>query len=479
MQKFRKENYIYYINIRFFYEKLCKEHTSINNCNFLVYNSAFYNMYKGIKDFISSLTIFVSTKDLNTGNDYLDFSEKVKKFKRISTENYKLLTNSTYKDEYQKNIFRLIIEGLLNHPINSVGGYFLVHEEIGNYEELLQKQFSTTRHMIIILNLNNMKSKIIKIGKEFIQYLNKSIEFLFPIQFSCLAKKIFYNEIKHIKETISDKQIFRFVIKDNHGNLKNFVYTYKIFPNLQMGIAYIDGHYQIGKEPLILNEKCGKNECIVSVSNKLQKKFLVNQEFINLLNKYEIKIFLKDIISNANDLSYTCKSFSTFFNRIKTDLFNICSQSDIEIIKDEYTKISSTISGSRSITFKMENICDISDKENEKEFYIYQIVNMSSTVFQTKISNQTKAQTLLSQTMDETVNQISGIQNNSTLGSMDNCSMMSQSSLVSSFTVIHTLAKKKSEQETRAKHNNYIIIGLNICVIGLSVFCLTYEDQLN
>ena len=62
---------------------------------------------------------------------------------------------------------------------------------------------------------------------------------------------------------------------------------------------------------------------------------------------------------------------------------------------------------------------------------------------------------------------------------MDNCSMMSQSSLVSSFTVIHTLAKKKSEQETRAKHNNYIIIGLNICVIGLSVFCLTYEDQLN
>ena len=41
--------------------------------------------------------------------------------------------------------------------------------------------------MIIRLNLNNMKSKIIKIGKEF-------------IQFSCLAKKIFYNEIKHKKE---------------------------------------------------------------------------------------------------------------------------------------------------------------------------------------------------------------------------------------------------------------------------------------
>ena len=100
-------------------------------------------------------------------------------------------------------------------------------------KELLKKQFSTTRHMIIRLNLNNMKSKIIKIGKEF-------------IQFSCLAKKIFYNEIKHKKETIStDKQIFRFVIWDNHGNLKNFVYTYKIFPNLQKGIAYIDGHYQI------------------------------------------------------------------------------------------------------------------------------------------------------------------------------------------------------------------------------------------
>ena len=83
-------------------------------------------MYKGIKDFISALKIFVSTKDLNTGNDYLDFSEKVKTFRRISTENYKLLTNSTYKDEYQKNMFRLIIEGLLNHPINSVGAYFLV-----------------------------------------------------------------------------------------------------------------------------------------------------------------------------------------------------------------------------------------------------------------------------------------------------------------------------------------------------------------
>ena len=111
------------------------------------------------------------------------------------------------------------------------------------------------------------------------------------------------------KQYLHYKQIFRFVIWDNHGNLNNFVYTYKIFPNLQKGIDYIDGHYQIGKEPLILTEKCGKNECIVSVSNKLQKKFLVNQEFINLLNKYEIKIFLKDIISNADDLSYTCKSF--------------------------------------------------------------------------------------------------------------------------------------------------------------------------
>lgn len=478
MKQFRKVNYLYYINVRYFYEKLCKNHISSNHCNYLVYNSSFYSLYKGINQFITELKLFISTNIFNMGHDYLVFSEKVKHFKDLLTENYNLLAASSFKDEYQKNIYRLIIEGLFNHPMSSMAGNLLVHEEILKYEELLERRFNTTRHMVIRLKLDSMKSKIIKIGKEFIQYLNKPIDFLFPTQLKSLGKKIFYNEIKQTKETLSsDKQVFNFVIIDNNCNLKNISYSYNIYPNLQEGTTYIEGFYQVGKENLILTKKKDKKEFILLLSKQLENQFLISQELSSLLNNYKMKIYLQDIISNTSELSYNFESFSKLINRVITELFNVCSKSEKEFIKSQHKKITSAISGTIKNKFKLERIRNISDEENGTEFNIYSISIISSSSLP-RPTQKGKENTVVSQTQEIKV-RASGRQKSTMLGSYDNSSMTSQSSSRSGYTVIHSLTKKKNDQETRAKHNNYLIIVFNICLIALSVFCLIYEDQMN
>ena len=152
MQKFKVENYLYFINLRYYYQSFCNEQSFNNNCNFLIYNSSFYSIHRSVAKFIGNFQSFLNTHENNTSEDYLKFTEKIHKFQEISTKNYNLLTSSTYKDECQRFLYRFVIEGLLNQPINSSYNYLLINEEIVNYEELLEKNF-----LIVIIYLSGSK----------------------------------------------------------------------------------------------------------------------------------------------------------------------------------------------------------------------------------------------------------------------------------------------------------------------------------
>ena len=144
-----------------------------------------------------------------------------------------------------------------------------------------------------------MKSKIIKIGKDFKQFLNKSLDFLFPIQLLQLGKKLFYQEIEinHNKNANSaTSQVFQFYIWDSKDNLRSFIFHYKIYPDLTEGIFYVDGFYQLGKEELLLTEEKENQELIVAMSIKVDTSLVMTQNFIKILSSHKISINIKDLL---------------------------------------------------------------------------------------------------------------------------------------------------------------------------------------
>lgn len=86
-------------------------------------------------------------------------------------------------------MFRIIIEGILNKPVNKTFSSLLLNDEISSYEEILDKQYNCSHQLIIKLNLNDYSTKIIKISKNFNKLLGEKIEHLFPPPISKNRKK--------------------------------------------------------------------------------------------------------------------------------------------------------------------------------------------------------------------------------------------------------------------------------------------------
>ena len=195
LQQFKTTNKVYYINLRFFYQKLCD--SSKNNCNFFIYHHSFYNLYKNINDTLTALIDFVKKKNYHDSLDFIKISKLINKFENNSHSDYKIISSNIYKDEFIIIMFRIIIESILNKPINKTFSSIILNEEISSYEELLDKQYNCSHQLIIKLNLNDNSSQIIKIGKNFNKLLGQKIESIFPQKFQNAAKRIFYKEIKN------------------------------------------------------------------------------------------------------------------------------------------------------------------------------------------------------------------------------------------------------------------------------------------
>ena len=136
--RLKKVNLVLYYDLKFFYELLCQTYSFQNNTNFLIYNSAYFNLFEGIKNFLSKYQKFIAKRNYLKTKNFITISKLVNDFSEKIKENYEILSTSSYKDEYQTILLRIIIEGLLNKGITKdPTSILLINEEFSIYEEML------------------------------------------------------------------------------------------------------------------------------------------------------------------------------------------------------------------------------------------------------------------------------------------------------------------------------------------------------
>ena len=475
--RLKKSNLVLYYDLKFFYELLCEQYSFQNNVNFLIYNDAYYKLYKAIIKFLSEYENFIKKRNYLKTQNFINIANFVSKFIETIKKNYEILSSSSYKDDYQRIIFRVILEGLLNIGITKDStSILLINEEFAIYEEMLDKQYHSEQHLKILVDLKSMRTRIIKIGKELNFLWDKKIDSMFPSQFIHIAKKNFYYDYDSQEKTIGG-QMFRFFIWDNDQNLKQFIYVYKIYPKIKKDIAYLDGYYQLGNEPLLITERdlSSYQENIILTSKNLQSLLFINQDFIDILDKFQSNINLNSFLSHSQNYIFHLNSYLKYLNNLANKLLNICGKEELDILSPlikEIKKLENT--NLHHMTYQFINIFSVVDDETtfQKEYKIY-------TIKQVKNKKTYKETSVRDWDIDENLNLIS-TQNivSSVINGMDNNSVSSVPRGIDVLALGLT-NKKRNNSNKQQNNNNIIIIIFNLLVIILAIFALVYENYLN
>ena len=484
LQKIKNYNFIYYLNLKYYYQLLCDEQINNSNGNLLVYSEAYNDIKETIHDFLIDYIKFIKKGNLNDTNDYMLIIRKINVFYTHTQKHYNSLLCSSIKDQYQDYVLRLIIESLLNQPISKSYASMLIEEQIINHEEFLEKQFTNTKHLLVKLYLYDMSTVIIKSGKEFNCFLNKSCDYLFPAKMRSLANKILFKKIKTNDEEITHSQsgdAFKFIAIDFEGNYRLFVYIYKIFPNITKGITYIDGFYQIGKEPLLISEYIDETkDVIISMSKKYESNLYLTQEAIDIFNKYQLGINIKDFVLNQEKLSFNIGHYINYLKNVQQKISNLLLIDDFECLTNLFKTIDSinTSDCKMKLTFQMS--LTIKDKDNNKEFRVYKLINNKKTIAREK-STTKKLKKSISATEIFT-NRKEGTQllsYNSILSQLDTGSLSSNTSSTTSYSYMSNLKIKRRSTNKISSSCNLLILSFNCFIIIFVILSYCFFDGRN
>ena len=249
---------------------------------------------------------------------------------------------------------------------------------------MLEKQYHSEKQLKIIIELQKMGSKIIKIGKELNFLWNENIDSMFPSQFIQIAKKKFYFDYETQEKNIGG-QMFKFFVWDNEKNLRQFIYIYKIYPKLKNDITYLDGYYQLGNEPLLITERdySSNQENIILISQSLQSLLYINQNLIEILEQFQININLNCFIHNINDYTFHFKTYVKYLNNILEKILNLASKTELTILEPLIKEIKELDNiNVNNISYQLINLFSIVDNE-----LVYQKVYNIYTLKQVKNKN--------------------------------------------------------------------------------------------
>ena len=472
--RLKKFNLVLYYDLKFFYELLCQTYSFQNNTNFLIYNDAYFNLFEVIKDFLLKYQNFIAKRNYLKINNFIDISKTINDISEKIKKNYEILSTSSYKDEYQTILLRIILEGLFNRGITKdPTSMLLINEEFSIYEEMLEKQYHSEQQLKIIIELQKMGSKIIKISKELNFLWNENIDSMFPSQFIQIAKKKLYYDYETQEKNIGG-QIFKFFINDNEKNLKEFMYIYKIYPKLKNDITYLDGYYQLGNEPLLITERdfSTNQENIILTSQSLQSLLYINQNFIDILEQFQSYINLNSFIHYKN-YTFHFKTYSKYINNMTNKLLNMCSNDEIKILSSLLKEIKKLENMDlNNITYQLINLFSINDNDITKEYNIY-------TLKQIKDLKLVKEDSIINYNWNEKENEYKLSTQNDLTSVINAFDTNSVSSVQSSVIGIALLNKKKNNSNIHQNGNNMIIIFINLSVILVAIIALIYENYLN
>ena len=253
------------------------------------------------------------------------FFELSKKIKELNSSKFKenlfmkkLDGNINYS--YLLNVCSLLYEELFNKSISSHS--IAIRENPQLIDEMVKNFGKQNNNIILNFNLKTIECKIISIGLELIDYINKSFYDLFPNQLKEKLIKIFSNELLDTKQKKSGNQNDKIVkhklkrskeisliiqINENNTNYIRIMYLKLnlLFNDCIKENILLTGYFIIHKNAImtIKNQKTkekivgfGSNEIMnISYQNKLSYQRFLESNFMKNKKNYEaINISLHD-----------------------------------------------------------------------------------------------------------------------------------------------------------------------------------------
>ena len=491
LNKLKYTNYIYYMNLRYYYQILCQKHSMYDNNDMLLYNESICKIFDTIILFTEEFEKFLSSEIAKTPNDYISFSKKVGSVEIISKHSYEHIIDSSIKNEYQKLLLRVILECLLN-KVFSLSGMMLVSSDIGMYEEILDKYYNNEKVLKIKIDLLNRTSRIIKIGKDLNIYWNKPFENLIPPEFQKIGLEKFYNDEPQDNNTNKNKflpQKFHFIVWNKSHDLKQFVYEYGIYPKLEENIAFVDGNYKLGKNILIVTKKYihSIKEKIFTLSDSLEKIMYINKSLLMILNRYDISLEINDFLQDDKTYMFDITKYCSYIYSKVKKLESICNPEEILIVNQLIQRLNENgLVRNIKTRYQFVYLFSVFDNDYENCFYsVKEYKNKKGISIRKEksiINWQLKDEDFQSVSKEKDMDANKNISNFNTLYSsiaFDTKSQISQQSVSSTlFSVNTSIGRKKIDIQTN-NNKNYIIIIFNICLIIVAFFCLIYENYLN
>ena len=310
INKYKESNINVVTNIILIYKELYeeKEETDYNLIELL----KFYELYKNkLDELLNNILQFYLNYKLYP-SEYLKIGFQIKEIKEAL--NY--LKSNQHLNNYNLNLINLIIEELINFPINKDKGLII---DYLLYDDGISYNFQFNKNIIININPAKKTNLIIKTGKDLNFSLGKEISSLFPKELKNEGKKLFLKSLKSNNKIKFFDFIVFYTNENNDKKYCRFNMKFKLI-NLKLFISeeiYLHGQYKFNLEEIFISKQFSSNLKGELVFYKFDIEYIhyINTDKLNLTNK-KINI-LKNNDFNQN-LYNVCEFFS--LNKDKTEI---------------------------------------------------------------------------------------------------------------------------------------------------------------
>jgi hypothetical protein len=228
--------------------------------------------------------------------DLLVLAEKLNMKKKHNLRNITMLSSKTSSIEnYTTVLLRFVFEHLFNDELA-----FREEKSFYDYQDYMSHFFSDSKIMDIIYNHSQMRMQIMKCSHKFIEYQNKYLEDLFPLEI--------INEQKiHVLDIIKNAGSNEFEFECIINNLTNRDYTQKMKLNCKISYSldnsdyFISGKYDLLDEEIILVREERLGLMVLSFTEYLGSFLHINLSTLKIFQTIGMKVKFNDIFSKKHN----------------------------------------------------------------------------------------------------------------------------------------------------------------------------------
>ena len=143
-----------------------------------------------------------------------------------------------YEDQYQFIIMNLIYTYMFNIEISE----FTYLNKFDDVNELLSQNYKHENCISFNFKFKYNNAKIIKVGRELINFKDKSVDSIFPNEVCRLLKKKFMKEIKNNQSSLTPKLLIKNPNINSNEYIQLLHLNLNIYPSFDMEEIFLFGH---------------------------------------------------------------------------------------------------------------------------------------------------------------------------------------------------------------------------------------------